>query len=61
MDKNQKSYTLEFKQKMVDLYHTGGYSYPQLEREYGVCRSTISEWLKQLSPIRISPEETVTP
>ena len=33
MAKNQKSYTPEFKQKIVDLYHAGGTSYPQRERE----------------------------
>lgn len=60
MAKNQKSYTPEFKQQIVDLYHAGGYSYPQLEREYGACRSTVSGWAKQLSPIQISEEETVT-
>ena len=41
MAKNQKSYTPEFKQQIVDLYHAGGTSYPQLEREYGVNQSTI--------------------
>lgn len=35
-------------------------SYPQLEREYGVNQSTISGWVKQLSPIRVSEEETIT-
>ena len=60
MAKNQKSYTLEFKQQIVDLYNAGGTSYPQLEREYGVNRSTISGWVKQLSPIKVSEEETVT-
>ena len=60
MGKNQKSYTLEFKQQILDLYHAGGTSYPQLEREYGVNRSTISSWVKQLSPIKVSDEETVT-
>ena len=60
MAKNQKSYTPEFKQQIVDLYNAGGTSYPQLEREYGVNRSTISGWVKQLSPIRVSEEETVT-
>ena len=50
MAKNQKSYTPEFKQQIVDLYNAGGTSYPQPEREYGVNRSTISEWVKQLSP-----------
>ena len=60
MAKNQKSYTPEFKQQIVELYHAGGTSYPQLEREYGVNRSTISGWVKQLSPIKVSEEETVT-
>lgn len=60
MAKTQKSHTPEFKQQIDDLYHTSGYSYPQLEHEYGVGRSTISGWVKQLSPIQISQEETVT-
>ena len=60
MAKNQKSYTPEFKQQIVDLYNSGGTSYPQLEREYGVNRSTISVWVKQFSPIRVSEGETVT-
>ena len=60
MAKNQKSYTPEFKQQIVDLYNAGGTSYPQREREYGVNRSTLSNWVKQLSPIKASDEETVT-
>ncbi len=60
MAKNQKSYTPEFKQQIVDLYNAGGTSYPQLEREYGVNRSTLSSWVKQLSPIKGSEEETAT-
>ena len=60
MAKNQKSYPPEFKQQIVDLYHAGGTSYPQLEREYGVSRSTLSNWIKQLSPIKVSGEDTVT-
>ena len=60
MAKNQKSYTPEFKQQIVDLYNSGGTSYPQLEREYGVNRSTISGWVKKLSPIRVLGGGTVT-
>lgn len=60
MAKNQKSYTPEFKQQMVDLYNAGGKSFPQLEREYGISRSTLSNWVKQLSPINVSDEDTVT-
>ena len=58
--KNKKSYTPEFKQQIVDLYNAGGTSYPQLEHEYGVSKSTLSTWVKQLSPIKISEEQTVT-
>ena len=60
MAKNQKSYTPVFKQQIVELYNAGGTSYPQLEREYGVNRSALSNWVKQLSPIKVSEEETVT-
>ena len=57
MAKNQKSYTPEFKQQIVDLYNAEGTSYPQLEREYGVNRSTLSSWVKQLSPIKVSEKK----
>lgn len=60
MAKNQRHYTPEFKQQIVDLYNAGGTSYPQLEREYGINRSTLSSWVKQLSPIKVSEDETVT-
>lgn len=60
MAKNQEPYTPEFKQQIVVLCHAGGTPYPKLEREYGVKRSTISGWVKQLSPIKVSDEETVT-
>ena len=60
MAKNQKHYTPEFKQQIVDLYNAGGTSFPQLEREYGVNRSTLSGWVKHLSPIKVSEEESIT-
>ena len=60
MAKNKKSYTPEFKQQLVDLYNAGGKSYPVLEREYGVARSTISKWVKDLTPIKVSTTETIS-
>ena len=60
MAKNQKRYTPEFKQQIVDLYKTGSYSYPQLEREYGIARSSISNWVRNASPITTSEGDTVT-
>lgn len=60
MAKNQKKYTQEFKQQIVDLYNTGNYSLPQLSREYGVAKSTISGWIKNLAPIKVSENETIS-
>jgi len=60
MAKNQKSYTPEFKQQIVDLYNAGGTSYPQPEREYGVNRKTLGSRVKQLSQIKTPDGETVT-
>ena len=60
MAKNQRHYTPEFKKQIVDLYNAGGTSYPQLEREYGINRSTLSSWVKQLSPIKVSEDKSVT-
>ena len=60
MAKNQKKYTPEFKQQIVDLYKTGNYSYPMLEREYGIARSSISNWVRDASPITTTEGETVT-
>ena len=60
MAKNQKNYTPEFRQQIVELYNSGGKSYLQLEREYGVSKSTISKWVHQLSPISVSETETIS-
>ena len=60
MAKNQKSYTPEFKQQMVDLYNTGENSYRKLKREYGINGSTLSSWAKQLTPVKLPETETVT-
>lgn len=60
MAKNQKKYTQEFKQQLVDLYNTGNYSFPQLSREYGVAKSTILGWVRNLSPIQVSETETIS-
>ena len=59
MAKKPNSYTPGFKQQIVDLYNAGGTSYPILEREYGINRSTLSNWVKQLSPIKAADGENV--
>lgn len=60
MSKNQRSYTPEFKQQIVDLYVSGTKKIVELSSEYGVPKGTISTWVKQLAPIKVSEDETVT-
>ena len=56
----QKSYTPEFKQQIVDLYNSGTKKMTELSGEYGVPKGTISTWVKNLSPIKVSEEETIS-
>lgn len=42
------------------MYATGNYSLSKLESEYGVEKSTISGWIKNLSPIKVSETETIS-
>ncbi len=60
MAKNQKKYTQEFKQQIVDLYNTGNYSFPQLSSEYGIAKSTILGWVKALTPVQVSATEIIS-
>lgn len=60
MAKNQNKYTDEFKQQLVDLYNTGNYSFPQLSGEYGVAKSTILNWVRQLTPMQVSDTENIS-
>ena len=59
MVKNQKHYTPESKQQIVNLYNAGGTSFPQPECEYDVNRST-QRLGKASLPIKVSENETVT-
>ena len=40
-----KKYDVEFKKQLVHAYMQGT-SYSQLEKEYGVAKSTLSGWVK---------------
>ena len=60
MAKNQKSYTFEFKQQIVDLYMKAGKGITELSNEYGVPKGTISTWIISLSPIQVSETETIS-
>ena len=60
MAKNQKSYTQEFKQQIVELHNKAGKGITELSNEYGVPKGTISTWIKNFSPVQISDTETVS-
>ena len=47
---SQKRFNKEFKQTVVELYHSGT-PVSQLSSEYGVSEVTIYKWIKLHSPI----------
>ncbi len=57
-NKNPK-YTNEFKQTIVNLYHSGK-SYSQIQKEYGVSHSALSNWIKQYSEVKIDDNTVLT-
>ena len=45
-------YTSEFKQTIVNLYHSGK-TYAQIKQEYGISHSALANWIKQYSKVQI--------
>ncbi len=52
-------YTAEFKQTIVNLYHSGK-SYSQIHNEYGVSSSALSNWVKQYSEVKMDDDTVLT-
>ena len=50
-------YTEEFKKTIVSLYQNGK-TYSQIQKEYGVSSSALSNWVRKYSQVRID-EDTV--
>ena len=59
MSQNGIRYSEEFKQQIVDLYQSGS-SVSYLSSEYGVTNVTIYNWIKELSPVKVSEKEEIT-
>jgi len=59
MSGKAKKYTAEFKQTIVNLYHSGK-SYSQIQKEYGVSSSALSNWVKQYSEVKIDDDTVLT-
>ena len=60
MTKKSTRYTDEFKQQIVDLYNSKTKTVRDLSGEYGASTVTIYQWIKQLSPVRISDTEEMS-
>ncbi len=57
-EKNSK-YTQEFKQTIVNLYHSGK-TYNQIKEEYGVSHNALANWIKQYSEVKIDDNTVLT-
>lgn len=55
----RNKYTSEFKQTIVNLYHSGK-SYAQIHKEYGVSSTALSNWLKLYSEVKIDNDTVLT-
>lgn len=61
MKQNGKRYDEDFKKMIVNLYHTTDHTYKSLESEYGVTGASIQKWVKELTPINPSDENSLSP
>ncbi|KEI00050.1 transposase [Clostridium novyi A str. 4552] len=54
-----KRYDQEYKDMIVDLYKTG-MSLTELNSEYGIAKSTINGWIKDVKEVKIDDNEVMT-
>jgi transposase len=59
MKRNQKQYTDEFRNTLVELYNSGK-SLADLSREYGISKSTVTVWINKSKPIVVDKDKTIT-
>lgn len=57
--KSNAKYTEEFKETIVNLYHSGK-TYSQINKEYGVSHSALSNWIKKYSEVKIDDNTILT-
>lgn len=55
--KKPVKYTEEFKKTIVSLYQSGK-TYAQIQREYGVSSSALSNWIRKYSQVKVD-EDTI--
>lgn len=54
-----KRYDQEYKDMIVDLFKSG-MSLAELSSEYGISKSTINGWIKDVKEIKINENEVMT-
>ena len=59
MSSKNPKYTQEYKQTIVNLYHSGK-TYSEIHKEYGISHSALSNWIKQYSEVKIDDETVFT-
>lgn len=59
MSSKNTKYTREYKQTIVNLYHSGK-TYSEIHKEYGVSHSALSNWIKQYSEVKIDDKTVLT-
>ncbi len=52
---NHAKYTEEFKKTIVSLYQSGK-TYAQIQKEYGVSSSALSNWVRKYSQVRVDDD-----
>ena len=57
--KKNPKYSKEFKQTIVNLYHSGK-TYSEIHKEYGIPHSALSNWIKLYSEVKIDDETVLT-
>ena len=55
----QQKYSEEFKQTIVNLYHSGK-TYAQIHKEYRVSSSALSNWVRKYSEVKIDDSTVLT-
>ena len=57
--KKQNKDTPEFKQTIVNLYHSGK-NYAQIKSDYGVSSNALTNWIRQYSEVKLDDNTVVT-
>ena len=52
-------YSEEFKKTIVTLYQSGK-TYADIQKEYGIASSTLSNWVRKYSQVRVDDETLLT-